>query len=477
MNSQQSIGTESIYKLLIKYSIPAIIGMMVNALYNVVDRIFIGNIPGVGPLAITGLGVTMPVMTIILAFGMLIGIGTTTSISIKLGQGKKEEAQKLIGNAITLSILIGIILTVIGIVFVDKILMLFGASENTLFYAKEYINIILIGSVVNLLSFSLNHSIRADGSPKISAGIMIIGCLTNVLLDALFIFIFGLGIKGAALATITSQALTAVLTMTYYMSGKSNLKFTKSSLKLDKRLAIGVFAIGISPFAMQIAASMVQVISNHALKAYGGDLAIGAMTTISSISMIFLMPIFGINQGSQPIIGFNYGAKQYKRSKKAYIVSLCAATTILCIGTGIIQLFPEQIIGLFNKDEELMKMSVEGIRVYLFMLPLVGISITGSNYVQSIGKAKVAMFLSLLRQVILLIPAIIILPRFFNLKGVWLAQPIADFIAIIITAIVIIIEMRSYNKEDISIKDNDEDKILSNIKTEFAIERDSNELI
>jgi Na+-driven multidrug efflux pump len=294
---------------------------------------------------------------------------------------------------------------------------------------------------------------------------MIIGCLTNVVLDALFIFIFGMGIKGAALATITSQALTAVLTMTYYMSGKSNLKFTKSSLKLDKKLALGVFAIGISPFAMQIAASMVQVISNHALKAYGGDLAIGAMTTISSISMIFLMPIFGINQGSQPIIGFNYGAKQYKRSKKAYIVSLCAATTILCIGSGIIQLFPQKIIGLFNKDEELMKMSVEGIRVYLFMLPLVGISITGSNYVQSIGKAKVAMFLSLLRQVILLIPAIIILPRFFNLRGVWLAQPIADFIAIIITTIVIIIEMRSYNKEEIK------------IKTEFAIERDSNELI
>ena len=213
MENQQLLGTERISKLLLKYSIPAIIGMLVNSLYNVVDRIFIGNIPGVGPLAITGLGVTMPIMTIILAFGMLIGIGTTTTISIKLGQGKVEEARKLIGNAMTLSVITGIIIMILGILFANKILTLFGASENTLIYAKSYINIILLGTVVNLLSFSLNHSIRADGSPKISAGIMIVGCLTNIVLDWILIFGFNLGIQGAAIATVTSQALTAILTI------------------------------------------------------------------------------------------------------------------------------------------------------------------------------------------------------------------------------------------------------------------------
>ena len=477
MNSQQTLGTESVYKLLLKYSIPAIIGMMVNGLYNVVDRMFIGNIPGSGPLAITGLGVTMPIVTIILAFGMLIGLGTTTNISIKLGQGKKEEAQNLIGNAITLCIVIGSIITIIGLIFCDKILILFGASENTLVYAKAYINIILMGTIVSLLAFSLNHSIRADGSPKISAGIMIIGCITNIILDALFIFTFNMGIQGAAFATVISQTFTAILTMAYYLCGKSNLKFTKTSLKLNKKLVLGVFAIGLSPFSMQIAASMVQVISNHALKTYGGDLAIGAMTTISSIAMIFLMPIFGINQGSQPIIGFNYGAKQYNRAKKAYLASVTVATIILCIGAFIIQTFPEMIIGLFNKDEELMKISVEGIRIYLFMIPIIGISITGSNYIQSIGKAKIAMFLSLLRQVILLIPAILILPRFLQLRGVWLAQPISDFIATCIAVIILARELKSYKKVSNNKEDYDKDIEDKNMNTEFAIERDNENLI
>lgn len=473
MDSQQVLGTESIRKLLLKYSIPAIIGMLVNALYNVVDRIFIGNIPGVGSLAITGLGITMPIMTIILAFGMLIGIGTATNISIKLGQGKKEEAQKLIGNAMALAVIIGFILTFIGIVFADQILIAFGASENTLIYASDYIHVILMGTIFNLLAFSLNHSIRADGSPKISAGIMVIGCATNIILDAVFIFIFNMGIKGAAYATIISQAITAILTLNYYLSGKSNLKFTKSSLKLEKRLVMAVFAIGISPFAMQLAASMVQVISNNALKIYGGDLAIGAMTTISAISMIFLMPIFGLNQGSQPIIGFNYGAKKYNRAKKTYLASLIAATVILLIGTIIVQLFPKIIIGLFNRDKELMSITVSGIRIYLLMMPIVGISITGTNYIQSIGKAKIAMFLSLLRQVILLIPIIMILPKFIGLNGVWLAQPISDFISTLITGTILFIELKSYNKISKEEHNKDSDK---NINTEFAIESDIKDL-
>ncbi|MBS1282159.1 MATE family efflux transporter [Clostridioides difficile] len=463
MENQQLLGTERISKLLLKYSIPAIIGMLVNSLYNVVDRIFIGNIPGVGPLAITGLGVTMPIMTIILAFGMLIGIGTTTTISIKLGQGKVEEARKLIGNAMTLSVITGIIIMILGILFANKILTLFGASENTLIYAKSYINIILLGTVVNLLSFSLNHSIRADGSPKISAGIMIVGCLTNIVLDWILIFGFNLGIQGAAIATVTSQALTAILTIGYYISGKSNLRFSKSNLKLDKKLIKAVFAIGMSPFAMQLAASLVQVISNIALKTHGGDLAIGAMATISSIAMVFLMPIFGINQGAQPIIGFNYGAEKYDRVKKAYLGSLVVATIILCMGMVVVMLFPEAIIGIFNKDPELMNISVNGLRIYLLMLPIVGLSVTGTNFIQSIGKAKMAMLLSLLRQVILLIPAVLILPTLLGLQGVWTAQPVSDFIATVITGIVVFRELKRYTPKTEKLNENER---LNEITTE-----------
>ena len=448
MENQQALGTESVGKLLLKYSVPAIIGMLVNALYNVVDRIFIGNIPGVGPLAITGVGVTMPIMSITLAFAMLIGIGCTTNISIKLGQGKKEDAQKIIGNGITLSIIISLILSIIGIVFGNQILHLFGASDQTLYYAKSYIYIILAGTVFSTLGFTLNNTIRGDGNPKLAATIMVVGCITNVILDAVLIFVFNLGIQGAAIATVISQIVTALWGLMYYVKGKSNLTFEKSSLKLDKSLVKSIIAIGIAPFSMQIATSLVQVISNNALKMYGGDLAIGAMATISSISMIFLMPIFGLNQGSQPIIGFNYGAKQYDRANKAFKISALISIVILTAGWILVQLSPETVIGMFNKDPKLMDISVNGIRIYLFMIPIIGISITGSNYIQSVGKAKIATVLSLLRQVILLIPMILILPNFFGLNGVWYASPISDFLSTAITAYILYRELKSYKKEE-----------------------------
>lgn len=447
-DNQQILGTEPVGKLLIKYSLPAIIGMIVNGLYNVVDRIFIGNIPGVGPLAITGVGVTMPIMSITLAFAMLIGIGCTTNISIKLGQGKKEDAQKIIGNGITLSIIISLILSIIGIVFGNQILHLFGASDQTLYYAKSYIYIILAGTVFNTLGFTLNNTIRGDGNPKLAATIMVVGCITNVILDAVLIFVFNLGIQGAAIATVISQIVTALWGLMYYVKGKSNLTFEKSSLKLDKSLVKSIIAIGIAPFSMQIATSLVQVISNNALKMYGGDLAIGAMATISSISMIFLMPIFGLNQGSQPIIGFNYGAKQYDRANKAFKISALISIVILTAGWVLVQLSPETVIGMFNKDPKLMDISVNGIRIYLFMIPIIGISITGSNYIQSVGKAKIATVLSLLRQVILLIPMILILPNFFGLNGVWYASPISDFLSTAITAYILYRELKSYKKEE-----------------------------
>lgn len=444
MSTQELLAKEKVGKLLLKYSVPAIIGMIVNALYNVVDRIFIGNIEGIGSLAIAGVGVTMPITTIILGFAMLVGVGSTTTISIRLGQGKKEEASKVIGNAITLAIIISIILTILGLVFGDIILIRFGASDGTLYYAKAYINIILLGTIFNMVAFALNNTIRGDGNPKLAAMIMIIGCVTNIILDAVLIFIFNMGIQGAAIATVISQLVTAIIGIIYYVSGKSNLRFYKSSLKLDRKITLKILSIGAAPFAMQIAASFVQIISNNVLKAYGTDLAIGAMATISSVSLMCLMPIFGINQGAQPIIGFNYGAKQEKRAQEAFKLSAKVATIILVVSFIIVQLFPEAIIGIFNKDPKFMDISIKGMRIYLLMLPIVGISITGSNYIQSIGEAKTAMFLSLLRQVILLAPFIIILPRVFNLglDGVWIAQPVSDILSTTITVFILAKHMK-----------------------------------
>lgn len=446
MSNQKHLGDAPIGKLLLQYSIPAIIGMVVNALYNIVDRMFIGNIPDIGSLAITGVGITMPIMTIVLAFGMLIGIGTTANISLNLGKGNRTTAEKLLGNAFTLSIIVGLAIAITGTIFANPILNLFGASENTLFYAKEYIGIILLGCTFNILSFALNSTVRADGNPKMSSITMVIGCGANIILDYLFIFVLNLGVKGAALATIISQAITFFIILYYYTAGNSNLKLKIENFKLKKHLVTMTFAIGIAPFATQIATSLVQVIANNALKTYGSDLAIGAMTVISSLNIIFMMPIFGINQGCQPIIGFNYGAKKYERAKEAFKYATIAACVICIIGFVSIQCFPTQIISLFNSDPELTTLAIKGIRIYLLMMPVVGINIVATSYYQSIGKAKISMFVSLLRQVILLIPFTIILPKFIGLDGVWAAGACADSLSVIITLILLKKEFKQLNK-------------------------------
>ncbi|WP_302632486.1 MATE family efflux transporter [uncultured Clostridium sp.] len=446
MSNQKHLGDAPIGKLLLQYSIPAIIGMIVNALYNIVDRMFIGNIPDIGSLAITGVGITMPIMTIVLAFGMLIGIGTTANISLNLGKGNRTTAEKLLGNAFTLSIIVGLAIAITGTIFANPILNLFGASENTLFYAKEYIGIILLGCTFNILSFALNSTVRADGNPKMSSITMVIGCGANIILDYLFIFVLNLGVKGAALATIISQAITFFIILYYYTAGNSNLKLKIENFKLKKHLVTMTFAIGIAPFATQIATSLVQVIANNALKTYGSDLAIGAMTVISSLNIIFMMPIFGINQGCQPIIGFNYGAKKYERAKEAFKYATIAACVICIIGFVSIQCFPTQIISLFNNDPELTTLAIKGIRIYLLMMPVVGINIVATSYYQSIGKAKISMFVSLLRQVILLIPFTIILPKFIGLDGVWAAGACADSLSVIITLILLKKEFKQLDK-------------------------------
>ena len=450
MRGQARLGEEKISKLLMEFSIPAIIGMVVNTLYNIVDRMYIGNIKDIGGLALTGVGITMPIMTIIMAFGMLIGIGTSARISLKLGEHKREEAEKHLGNAFTLIIIDSVLITIIGLVFMHKILGLFGASADTEIYAREYMQIIFFGTIFNMLSFGLNHSIRSDGSPKVAMLSMLIGAGTNIILDPIFIFVFGMGVRGAAIATVISQVVSTIWILYYFTKGKSNLKIKREYLSLDKAIVLSIFSIGVSPFSMQIAQSIVQVLANNALKTYGGDLAIGAMTIINSVAMIFMMPIFGLNQGSQPIIGYNYGAEKYKRVKQAVKSATIVATIIVSIGWIITQTAPYLLISIFNRDEQLVGIASTGMRIFLLMLPVVGAQVISSNYFQSIGKAKISMFLSLLRQVILLIPCLIILPKIFGLTGVWLAGAVADGLSSLITLIIFFMSVRKLkDKEEI----------------------------
>ncbi|MGL5869142.1 MATE family efflux transporter, partial [Clostridium chrysemydis] len=300
----------------------------------------------------------------------------------------------------------------------------------------------------NMLSFGLNHSIRSDGNPTVAMLSMLIGAILNIILDPIFIFGLDMGVKGGAIATVISQVVTTVWILYYFTKGKSIIKLKKEYFKLDKLTVLSIFSIGMSPCSMQIAASAVQVIANNTLKHHGGDLAIGAMTIVSSVSLIFLMPIFGLNQGSQPIIGYNYGAKKYHRVKETVKYASIIATIIVVIGWCTIQFMPQVLIGMFNKDPELVGIATNGLRIYLFMLPVIGFQIISSNYFQAIGKAKISMFLSLLRQVILLIPLMLILPKFLELDGVWLSGAISDFLSAVITGIIFYASVRKLKEPE-----------------------------
>ncbi|EJO5347563.1 MATE family efflux transporter [Clostridium botulinum] len=447
MDRQKQLGEENVKKLLLKFSVPAILGMLINALYNIIDRMYIGHIKDVGSLAITGVGLTLPIMTILMAFSMLIGIGSAAIISIRLGQKRKEDAEKILGNAFILLCVIMIIITIIGLVVVDPLLNIFGASSKTFYYAKEYIVIILIGSITNALGFGLNNSIRAEGNPKMAMVTMLLGAILNIILDPIFIFAFNMGIKGAAIATVISQTANTIWVIRYFTSKRSTLKLKKENFKVEKKIFLEITSIGMAPFALQLAASIVIIISNNALKSTGGDLAIGAMTVINSVVLVFLMPIFGINQGSQPIIGYNYGAKQYKRVKDTLKIAIFSATIIVLIGFFFVQIFPQYIIKIFNSDPKLMEMAIKGLKIDLCMMPVIGFQIVSSNYFQAIGKAKVSVFLSLLRQVIILIPLLLILPKYFGLTGVWMCAPISDIMSSLVTAVFIYKEMNSLGKK------------------------------
>ncbi len=452
MENQEALRNESISKLLVKYSVPAILAMLVTSLYNTVDRAFIGSMDGVGALAISGLGVTMPLMTILGAFCVSIAVGGSTNVSIKLGEGNKEEAERVIGSTVALELAVGIVMVIVGIFFLDKLLYLFGASNDTIKYAKEYMSIIFMGAWFNLPGFALNSCIRGEGNPKLAARMMITSCILNLILDPIFIFGFDMGIKGAALGTVICQLFIFTWSTYYFTLGKSNLKLKLKNIRLNNKLIKLILAIAMTPFFMEIAAGSIHLVTNKVLKTYGGDLSIGAMTTVTSISLMFLMPIFGLSQGMQTIIAYNHGAKQSDRARKTLFIGILYGTIILTIGFIAVRLFPEVFVGIFTKDETLMKIAVQGIKINLITLPVVGVSILGSVYFQSVGEAKKSIFLSLLRQVIILIPVIIIIPKVYGLKGVWASQPIADFLAMFIVGLFLYKEFKKdkINAEELS---------------------------
>lgn len=464
MNQTNELATESVGKLLFKFSIPSVIGMLVNVMYSIVDRIFVGR--GVGSLPLSGVAVTFPISNIIMAFSMLGGVGASAVISIKLGQHKKEEAEKVLGNAFILLIIFSIFITVFGLIFLEPLLRLFGASNETMPYAKQFASIILMGVIFQSVSMGLNNIIRAQGDPKTSMLTMLIGSLLNFIANPTFIFVLHLGVRGSALSTIVSQAVSTAWTLSYFIKGKKSfLKLKKQNLKLQLSVIKEIIAIGMSPFAMQLAASLVTVTYNKGLEKYGGDIAIGAMALVNSIAMVILMPIFGINQGAQPIIGYNYGAKSYKRVKEALKYAIIAATCITTAGFVLIELYSAQIIQVFNDtDKSLVNMGSTGLRIFLVMLPIVGVAIVCTNYFQAVAKAKLSMILSLLRQVIVLLPLITILPKYFQLKGVWMAQPIADVISTIVTVIFIIMEMRRIGKIEENDQVKDASKKIENVE-------------
>ncbi|MGB8454084.1 MAG: MATE family efflux transporter [Anaerocolumna sp.] len=441
MDNSKQLGEVKILKLLIKFSIPAIIGMLVNALYNVVDRVFIGN--GVGYRGIAGITVAFPVMLVMMAFSMLIGIGANSLVSIRLGQNKKEEAEAIFGNAVCLLILISLVLSIAGLVFLNPLLRLLGSSNDILPYARDYLRIILLGGVFQAIGMGMNNFIRSEGNPKIAMYTMLIGALLNTILDPVFIFVFHWGMSGAAFATVLSQIVSAIWVFAYFLRGKSLLKIQYKNLRLKASVVNGILALGLAPFAMQIAASAQNLIMNTSLVTYGGDIAISGMGIVNSIITLMIMPLFGINQGVQPIIGYNYGAKRYDRVKEAYKLAVLFATVIVVIGWSVTRLFPEQLVYLFNrKDAELISFGTRAIKRFMMFLPVIGFQIISANYFQAIGKPKHSALLGLSRQVLILIPALIILPKFFGLEGVISAGPLADVVSTVVTGIFIVIEMK-----------------------------------
>lgn len=449
-NKESDLETKKISRLVWDYALPAVIGNIVNTLYNVVDRIFIGQ--GVGPLAISGLAITFPVMNLTASLGMLVGAGAASRISISLGKKDKETAERILGNSFLLILIFNAIFMTLFYIYLKPILMAFGASELTYPYARDFLQIVLVGNVFVSLCYSFNNMMRASGYPRKAMITLFIGAILNLILVPIFIYVFDMGIKGVAWATVISMFIGMLFVMHHFIQDSSVIQLRMKYIRLDKKIIASIVSIGLSPFSMQVAASGVAVLVNTSLMQYGGDLAVGAFGIINTMMMIIVMIVVGLNQGAQPIIGYNYGAMRYDRVRSAFFYTLKIATVISTMGFIIGQFFPRLFASAFTTDETLLDITENGIRIAIAAFPLVGFQIVTSGLFQSIGHAKKAIIQSISRQIILLIPCVLLFPRFFGLNGVWVAMPVSDTLAALLSLYLLVIQIRVIRKMEESQK-------------------------
>ena len=448
------LGTEKIGRLLKQYALPAIIAQTAASLYNMVDSIFIGQ--GVGPLAISGLAVTFPLMNLSTAFGTLVGAGAAVMLSVLLGQKNYKAANKVLGNVVSLNIIIGLIFMAVALIFIDPILYFFGASENTLPYAKEYITIILIGNVITHVYFGLNAAKRSSGFPKKAMALTIFTVMFNTVLDPIFIFVLNMGIAGAAWATVLAQTVAMIIVLKHFSDKERAFHFEKGIFKLDLRVAKDSLAIGMGPFLMNAAACLVTLFINQQLRDYSGDLGIGAYGICNRLIFMFIMICMGLNQGMQPIAGYNYGAKQYSRVKEVFWMTAKLGTVVTCICFIIGMFFPRVAVGIFTHDEALMEMASHGLRILVLGFPIVGFQMIGTNFFQCLGMVKKSVILSLSRQILFLLPLLYALPLWHGASGVWMSFPVSDVLSAALTAILLRRLFKKFNR----LQDGQEASIL-----------------
>lgn len=439
------LGQKPVGKLLAQYALPAIIAMTAASLYNIIDRVFIGQV--IGKMAISGLAITFPFMNLAAAFGAAVGIGASTTISVKLGQKDYKSAENILGNTVTLNLIIGLAFGGICLIFLDPILRFFGASDVTLPYARDYMQVILAGNVFSHMYFGMNAILRAASKPRIAMFATIFTVIMNILFDIVFILWLHWGIKGAAFATIISQVIALCWQMKLFANKNELLHLKKGIYKLKSNLVKNIISIGISPFLMNACACIIVIFINNQLVKFGGDLAVGAYGVANSIAMIFIMFVIGLNQGMQPIAGYNYGAQKYDRMMQVVKLSIITATCIMFIGWSLAMFAPYYCVRLFTKDPELIQWSIKAISIIMMMYPFIGCQMVITNFFQCIGKVKVSIFLSLSRQLLFLLPLLVILPNFYNVNGVWAAIPTSDFIAVVVSITIMIIYLRRLKKE------------------------------
>ncbi len=449
MNSKKQatleLGTKPVGRLLWQYAAPAIVAMTASSLYNIIDRAFIGQI--VGADAIAGLGITFPFMNLSAAFGAAVGVGASTCISVKLGQKDYKTAEELLGNTVTLNLIVGFLFMVVCMLFLDSILRFFGASEVTLPYAREFMEVILLGNMITHMYFGMNAVLRAAGKPRHAMYATLFTVACNIVLVITFVWLFRWGIRGAAMATITSQTL-ALCWQLWIFSDKEEIIHLKSGIyKLKAVLVRNIIAIGISPFLMNVAACIIVIFMNNQLVRYGGDMDVASYSISNSIAMMFVMFVMGVNQGMQPIAGYNYGAENYDRLMKVLNISMMAATAIMLTGWLIAMFLPYYCARIFTTDQTLIELSIFAIRVNMLVFPVIGFQMVITNFFQCIGKVQTAIFLSLSRQLLLLLPLLVVLPLIWGIDGVWAALPASDATAALMAAIVMMSYMNKLKRK------------------------------